>query len=148
MDSGSEPSGAANSGLSLRQKAALTTGAVILVHAAAGDWQSEVAREVTIQVRHVTGRPVLGASECDGGYLPDAADTCDAASALNAVLPNGRINTNIAAFTNANLDALDALDFDGFTAVAVGNIGIGAGNPIDTWTITEAKLLKNNIIGY
>jgi cell division transport system permease protein len=38
--------------------AALTTGAVILVHAAAGDWQSEVAREVTIQVRHVTGRDI------------------------------------------------------------------------------------------
>ena len=31
--------------------ASLTTGAVILVRAAAGDWQSEVAREVTIQVR-------------------------------------------------------------------------------------------------
>jgi cell division transport system permease protein len=38
--------------------AALTTGAVILVHAAAGDWQSEVAREVTIQVRHVPGRDI------------------------------------------------------------------------------------------
>jgi cell division transport system permease protein len=38
--------------------AALTTGAVILVHAAAGDWQSEVAREVTIQIRHVPGRDI------------------------------------------------------------------------------------------
>lgn len=38
--------------------AALTTGAVILVHAAAGDWQSEVAREVTIQVRQVPGRDI------------------------------------------------------------------------------------------
>ena len=38
--------------------AALTTGAVILVHAAAGDWQSEVAREVTIQVRVAPGRDI------------------------------------------------------------------------------------------
>jgi cell division transport system permease protein len=38
--------------------AALTTGAVILVYSAAGDWQSEVAREVTIQVRHVPGRDI------------------------------------------------------------------------------------------
>ncbi|MPZ39934.1 MAG: ABC transporter permease [Rhizobiales bacterium] len=38
--------------------AALTTGAVILVHSAAGDWQSEVAREVTIQVRVAPGRDI------------------------------------------------------------------------------------------
>jgi cell division transport system permease protein len=36
----------------------LTTGAVILVHSAAGDWQSEVAREVTIQVRVAPGRDI------------------------------------------------------------------------------------------
>jgi len=36
--------------------ASLTIGAVILVHSAAGDWQSEVAREVTIQVRVAAGR--------------------------------------------------------------------------------------------
>jgi cell division transport system permease protein len=36
--------------------ASLTTGAVILVRGAAGDWQSEVAREVTIQVRSTAGR--------------------------------------------------------------------------------------------
>jgi cell division transport system permease protein len=36
--------------------ASLTTGAVMLVHAAAGEWQSEVAREITIQVRPAAGR--------------------------------------------------------------------------------------------
>jgi cell division transport system permease protein len=36
--------------------AALTLGAVVLVRAAAGEWQSAVAREVTIQVRPVEGR--------------------------------------------------------------------------------------------
>src|ERR1700754_230554 len=36
--------------------ASLTTGAVMLVRAAASEWQSEVAREVTIQVRPVQGR--------------------------------------------------------------------------------------------
>ncbi len=38
--------------------ASLTTGAVMLVRAAASDWQSEVAREVTIQVRPQQGRDI------------------------------------------------------------------------------------------
>ncbi|MBN8966253.1 MAG: ABC transporter permease [Rhizobiales bacterium] len=36
--------------------ASLTTGAVMLVQSSAADWQSDVAREVTIQVRPVAGR--------------------------------------------------------------------------------------------
>lgn len=36
--------------------ASMTTGAVVLVQGAASDWQSEVAREVTIQVRPQSGR--------------------------------------------------------------------------------------------
>jgi cell division transport system permease protein len=36
--------------------AALTTGAVMLVHAAANEWQSDVAREVTLQIRPGPGR--------------------------------------------------------------------------------------------
>ena len=36
--------------------ASLTTGAVMLVRASAADWQSDVAREVTIQVRPVDGK--------------------------------------------------------------------------------------------
>jgi cell division transport system permease protein len=36
--------------------AALTTGAVMMVRAMASDWQSEVAREVTIQIRATPGR--------------------------------------------------------------------------------------------
>src|SRR5437764_542978 len=38
--------------------ASLTTGAVILVRAAASDWQSEVAREMTIQLRPTSGRDI------------------------------------------------------------------------------------------
>jgi cell division transport system permease protein len=38
--------------------ASLTAGAVMLVRAAASEWQSEVAREVTIQVRPAAGRDV------------------------------------------------------------------------------------------
>jgi cell division transport system permease protein len=38
--------------------AALTLGAVVLVQAAATEWQSAVAREVTIQVRPVEGRDI------------------------------------------------------------------------------------------
>src|SRR5215469_11384099 len=36
--------------------ASVTAGAVMIVRAAANDWQSEVAREVTIQVRPLSGR--------------------------------------------------------------------------------------------
>ncbi|HZP75923.1 MAG TPA: ABC transporter permease [Pseudolabrys sp.] len=36
--------------------AALTTGAVMLIRGAAGEWQSDVAREVTIQIRPAAGR--------------------------------------------------------------------------------------------
>jgi cell division transport system permease protein len=38
--------------------AALTTGAVMMMVAAASDWRSEVGREVTIQVRPVAGRDI------------------------------------------------------------------------------------------
>ena len=38
--------------------AALTTGAVVLVMKSASEWQSEVAREMTIQVRPVPNRNV------------------------------------------------------------------------------------------
>ena len=36
--------------------ASITTGAVLLVNASAAEWQSEVASEITIQVRPVAGR--------------------------------------------------------------------------------------------
>jgi len=38
--------------------ASLTTGAVMLVRAAASDWQADVAREVTIQIRPAAGRDI------------------------------------------------------------------------------------------
>jgi len=38
--------------------ASLTTGAVVLVRAAAGEWQADVTREVTVQVRPLAGRDI------------------------------------------------------------------------------------------
>jgi cell division transport system permease protein len=38
--------------------ASLTTGAVVLVYGAASEWRSEVAREVTIQIRPASGRDI------------------------------------------------------------------------------------------
>src|SRR5260221_7925027 len=38
--------------------ASITIGTVMLLRAAAGDWQSDLAREVTIQVRPVAGRDI------------------------------------------------------------------------------------------
>lgn len=49
--------------------AALTTGAVMLIVSAASDWQADVGREVTIQVRPVPGRDL----EADVGKAADIA---------------------------------------------------------------------------
>ena len=38
--------------------ASLTTGAVMLVRAAASEWQADVAREITIQIRPVAGHDI------------------------------------------------------------------------------------------
>ncbi|MGI8527540.1 MAG: cell division protein FtsX, partial [Pseudolabrys sp.] len=43
--------------------ASLTTGAVVLVSSAASDWQADVAREITIQVRPLPGRDLDAAVE-------------------------------------------------------------------------------------
>src|SRR4051812_10094576 len=57
--------------------ASLTAGAVILVRAAAADWQSEVARELTVQIRDAAGRDieadVARVAEIAGGF-PGIAD--------------------------------------------------------------------------
>src|SRR5579872_6487046 len=55
--------------------AALTTGAVMMVVAAASDWQSDVGREVTIQVRPASGRDI----EAD---VRKAADIARAAAGI------------------------------------------------------------------
>src|SRR5216684_903285 len=48
--------------------ASLTTGAVMLVLASAAEWQSDVAREMTIQIRPAAGRD-LDARHCGGAAL-------------------------------------------------------------------------------
>ena len=60
--------------------ASITIGAVMLLRAAAGDWQAELAREVTIQVRPVTGRDI----EAD---IAKAAAIAGAASGIASVRP-------------------------------------------------------------
>lgn len=60
--------------------ASLTTGAVVLVRSAAGEWQADVSREVTVQVRPVDGRDV----EAD---LRKAADIVRAARGIAGVRP-------------------------------------------------------------
>ena len=60
--------------------ASMTTGAVILVHTAAGDWQAEVGREITMQVRPQNGRDL----EAD---VRKAADIARAAPGVAEVRP-------------------------------------------------------------
>jgi cell division transport system permease protein len=60
--------------------ASLTTGAVMLILASAADWQSEVAREMTIQVRPAAGRDI----EAD---VKRAADVARNAPAIAEVRP-------------------------------------------------------------
>jgi cell division transport system permease protein len=63
--------------------ASLTTGAVMLVYAAASEWQSDVAREVTIQVRPTAGRDIEA-------ELRKAADIARAAPGVVDVRPYSR----------------------------------------------------------
>lgn len=63
--------------------AALTTGAVVLVLSSAAEWQSDVAREMTIQVRPLSGRDI----EAD---VSKAAEIARAAPGVTDVRPYTR----------------------------------------------------------
>jgi cell division transport system permease protein len=57
--------------------ASITIGAVMLLRAAAGDWQSELAREVTIQIRPEAGRDIeadIGKAAAIAGAVRGIAD--------------------------------------------------------------------------
>src|SRR5262245_59404488 len=57
--------------------ASLTTGAVMLVRAAANEWQSEVAREITIQIRPTAGRDIdadVAKASATARAFPDVAE--------------------------------------------------------------------------
>jgi len=60
--------------------ASMTTGAVVLVSAAASDWQAEVAREITVQVRPQSGRDLEA-------EVRKAADIARAAPGVAEVRP-------------------------------------------------------------
>jgi cell division transport system permease protein len=60
--------------------ASMTTGAVVLVQAAASDWQAEVGREITIQVRPQSGRDIEA-------EVRKAADIARAAPSVAEVRP-------------------------------------------------------------
>jgi cell division transport system permease protein len=66
--------------------ASLTTGAVMLVRAAASEWQADVAREVTIQIRSTAGRDI----EAD---VAKAAAIARAAPGVAEVRPYSREET-------------------------------------------------------
>jgi cell division transport system permease protein len=57
--------------------ASLTTGAVVLVRAAAVGWQADVTREVTVQVRPVNGRDVEADVNAAVGIVRGAAGIAD-----------------------------------------------------------------------
>src|SRR5712691_12857826 len=66
--------------------ASLTIGGVMLVRAAASDWQAEVAREVTIQIRPAAGRDI----ETD---IATAADIARASAGIAEVRPYSKEET-------------------------------------------------------
>lgn len=57
--------------------ASLTAGAVVLVRAAASEWQADVAREVTVQVRPVNGRDLEADVNAASGIIRAAAGIAD-----------------------------------------------------------------------
>ena len=79
--------------------ASLTTGAVMLVRAAAVDWQSEVSREITVQIRPTAGRdieadvvlPMLG-FHSDIGALAEWGLNCEKDEiVVNSLMETGRL---------------------------------------------------------
>jgi cell division transport system permease protein len=78
---------------------ALTTGAVVLVRSAAGEWQTDVARELTVQVRPVSGRDIEADVNAAAGIIravPGVADVHaysreEAARLLEPWLGNGLV---------------------------------------------------------
>jgi len=79
--------------------ASLTTGAVMMMHASAADWQSEIAREVTIQVRPVSKgdmeAEVQKAAEIARGF-PRIADVRPYTKAESASLLEPWLGTGLA----------------------------------------------------
>lgn len=57
--------------------ASLTTGAVVLVRAAASEWQADVAREVTVQVRPASGRDLEADVTASVGIIRGTAGIAD-----------------------------------------------------------------------
>jgi cell division transport system permease protein len=57
--------------------AALTTGAVVLVRSAAGEWQTDVSRELTVQVRPVSGRDIEADVNAAAGIIRAAPGVAD-----------------------------------------------------------------------
>jgi cell division transport system permease protein len=53
--------------------ASLTTGAVMLVRASAADWEADVAREITVQVRPASGRDLEAATAKAAAIARDAS---------------------------------------------------------------------------
>src|SRR4051794_30376847 len=65
--------------------AALTLGAVVLVRGAAAEWQGQVAREVTIQIRPAAGRDV----EAEGARATEILRGAPGVAAVRPMVPEG-----------------------------------------------------------
>jgi len=65
----------------------LTVGAVTLVNAAAGDWQSDISREITIQIRPVEGQDMLSKLD-EAVRIAEAQPGVSSASALSVADTN------------------------------------------------------------
>src|SRR5256884_5410555 len=77
--------------------ASITTGTVLLVSASAAEWQSEVASEITIQVRPMAGRDIdrdvaagAGAMRAPRGNLQNKALSQKEAGQIPQTLPGRR----------------------------------------------------------
>jgi cell division transport system permease protein len=92
--------------------ASLTIGAVMLLRAAAGDWQSDLAREVTIQVRPVAGRDI----EAD---TAKAAAIAGAVRGVTGVRPYSRQESTLLLQPWLGGLALDELPVPRIVAVAI-----------------------------
>ena len=78
--------------------ASLTVGAVVLIGAAAGEWQSTVAREVTIQIRPTPGRDGdtdVATAAAIAGSIPGISDVRPYSKAESAALLEPWLGTGL-----------------------------------------------------
>ncbi|MGX1098301.1 cell division protein FtsX [Amorphus sp. MBR-141] len=135
----------------------LTVGAVTLVNAAAGDWQSDISREITIQIRPVDGQDML--AKLDAAVrIAEAQPGVDSASALSVADTNALLEPWLG--SDLDLGELPVprlvvvtlgdpalLDIAAFRAALTAEVSTATVDDHSTWSGQLASVARTVVIG-